>query len=1420
LIQGGLFTRDFLDEGIKGQSIWAELDEKHLHDIAVAARGLFAGITAIRNPNEAVTEKDLIYPLLQAIGWGDLVLVQQSASRRGRSDVPDGLLFEDDDALAAGKSELDSWQRFRHGVCLIESKRWNRVLDREVKSARFDEGVPSTQMLRYLRRADDVTGGKLRWGILTNGRHWRLYFQGALSVSEDFLEIDLGKVLDLPGCPLDLIDLRGRTAAEVDVERQHLFKLFVVIFGRVAFLKRDGGLSFHQIALQEGRKWEARVARDLADKVFDEVFPLLADALAKSDPERDKDFGPAYLTQVREATLILLYRLLFVLYAEDRNLLPDESGLYADYCLTRIRQEVAERMAARKPFPASARTYWPRLQSIFRAIAEGDDDLGIPPYNGGLFERDAAPILERAGLSDAVVADVVFRLSHQFDAKSGEPPKYINYRDLSVQQLGSVYEQILEHGLRLNDDGNIGIAADASGRKSSGSYYTPEELVGLIIERAVGPLVVEALSAFHTKAEAAAHDTRAMQTRLDELAVLDPASRLLDLKICDPAMGSGHFLVSLVDWLADRVLAAMEEAKAAVAFAPYASPLAARIEAIRAKILAEAKAHKWPIAESQLDDRHIVRRMVLKRVVYGVDKNPMAVELAKVALWLHSFTVGAPLSFLDHHLRCGDSIVGAWVRPTLDKLQDLGALFSNGLITRVEQVSRVMDLIEDMTDNDVAEVKESKSQFQVVAETTEPVAGFFSLLTAEGLMGVLAAAPRKEPEPIEHLIKAGKPEKMIRKAAENRQAFERAAGFRLALDGSLGDPIRIASGEIRITPKDSARQLALLDKEESKEPKPALFENLGVSARRRLFADQIVGEARAIAARHRFFHWEIGFPNVWSNLMSNDPSGGFDAVIGNPPYVRQELLGEIKPALQTAYRAFDGMADLYVYFYEQGLRLLRPGGRMSYVVTNKWLKAGYAENLRGLFTDPARAALEFIADFGHAKHFFPDADVFPSVVVIRKPTAIEVLDAPPEGTRRQSAQICVIPRDLVPEKGLSAAVAAASYPLPLAAFSKESWTLEPPDVMALLEKIRRNGVPLAEYAGAKPLYGIKTGLNEAFLIDTATRDQLVRDDPKCAEIIKPYLRGQDIERWSAHDSGLFMILMKSSSDYPWSWASAATDKEAEKLFQKTHPSLYAHFKRFEQWIDARTGKQKGLRHRDDVGRFWWELRPCSYYELFQEPKILYVDITWSASFSLDRSGRHTNNTGYFIPSGDAWLASVLNAPIGWWYAWRKAQHGKDEALRYFTSFVETYPIPVAANPTADLIADVDAIAASALVVDQTRVSIRNWLSLEFGLEKMSRQLSQPQHLDVDGFVAAVRAALPKSRKLSAAEVARLRQEYVDTLAPARAAAGDILNLERRLSDLVNAAYGLTPEDVALMWRTAPPRMPLDPTEELRRLGLE
>jgi len=1227
----------------------------------------------------------------------------------------------------------------------------------------------------------------LRWGVLTNGRVWRLYFQGALSVAERFLEIDLGKALALPGCELDLLDHRPGAFADDAAWRDQAFRLFLMLFGREAFIPGAADETFHALALREGKFWEAKVAKSLSSTVFDKVFPTLASALAKADPSRLADLPPAYLDEVRQGALILLYRLLFVLFAEDRNLLPDKTGPYAPYCLTRLRREIAERMKSGGAFPRSFATFWPRLAAIFRAIAVGNDDLGIPPYNGGLFDPAIAPILDRVQLPDDAVAKVVFGLSHLVGDDGVSGAKYINYRDLSVQQLGGVYERILEYGLRKTSDGSVEPDADDEARHKSGSYYTPDELVSLIIARAVGPLIHERAAKFIEAAKSLASDRRPIGERLSALAERDPAAAILSLKVCDPAMGSGHFLVSLVDWLADEVLAAMAEAAALVEWGDYVSPLASRIAAVRAKILSEARAHRWPIVESQLDDRHIVRRMVLKRVVYGVDKNPMAVELAKVALWLHSFTVGAPLSFLDHHLRAGDSVIGAWVRPTVDALQKRGALFNLGQIARVERVAGVMAEIEETTDNDVAEVASSKAKFGAVEDVTEPIAALFSLLTAEQMLGMFDAAPGKQPQ-IEKLQGAGKSTKQIEKALADLAAFERAAALQLVLEGTFGDPIRIASGAERIAPPEFISQFALLP--EAPPDQPSLFPAISVDDRRRVTADKLVEETRALAAREGFLHWEIAFPNVWSRLMSDEPQGGFDAVIGNPPYVRQELQGdEVKRALKKAYRAYDGMADLYVYFYEQGLKLLRPGGRMSYVVTNKWLKAGYAENLRELFA--RQGWLEFVADFGHAKHFFPDADVFPSVLAVRKP---DRAIAPPT-----YADVCVIPRDAVPRKGLASAVTQATFPLPRAMFAKESWVLEPKPVMDLLEKIRRNGAPLADYAGVKPLYGIKTGLNEAFLIDTAKRDELVRADPGCAEIIKPYLRGQDIERWYAPWNGLWMIFARRGIDID------------------RYPSVKRHLTGFRQQLEPKPADWKPTKPneqwpgRKEGGYKWYEVQDAvDYWPEFEKQKIIYQVIQFSPSYAFDSDGRFGNDKTFIIPTARRELLASLNAPILWWFNWRNLTHLKDEALSPMGYKMERLPVAdfgAAIAPQAS--AQVDQLSLYARSVRAASTNILDWLRHEFGLDKPGAVLSHPHTLEADAFAAAVRKALPKSHKLSAADFARFKQEHAATVEPARRAAAEALALERQLSDLVNAAYGLTPEEVALMWATAPPRMPFE-----------
>lgn len=650
--RGSLFSNDFLSQSIVKLTDWKNLDSDAVDGFYESLKEIFSRFPVSGKPNESQTETDLIWPILGALGW-TASLRQQNLAVKGRQDVPDGLLFADDAAKERANGFAEEWKRYQFGLAVVECKRWLRPLDRW--SGLPDEvTAPSTQILRYLRRVDDLTSGELRWGILTNGARWGLYYQGARSVSEQFLDIDLGKILNI-------YDQDDGSAVLSESERCHWLRVFVLMFRREAFLPGTADpRTFHQRSLDESKFYEERVAGNLSELIFGKVFPELARAFALASPG-------APLDQVREAVLVFLYRLLFIFYAEDRELLPVRDTRYDDYALRdKVRGDVGRRKDQNDVFSKKASRYWNAIDDLCLAIDQGDSSIGLPPYNGGLFDRESTPLLEEIRIGDQVVADVVDALSFE---QTEHGRRYINYRDLSVQQLGSIYERLLEYEL-AREDGEIVVRPNIFARKESGSYYTPDDLVGLIVKETIEPLAQRSMDQFETRIAELAESELSEDMKIGLLKETDPAEKLLELKVCDPAMGSGHFLVNLVDFLTDRVIAAMADAEAAVE--NYISPLNARIDRIRNRIMANAQKSKWSVNFEQLDDRHVIRRMVLKRCVYGVDRNPMAVELAKVSLWLHTFTPGAPLSFIDHHLRCGNSLFGMWVRDGVKKAEEYG----------------------------------------------------------------------------------------------------------------------------------------------------------------------------------------------------------------------------------------------------------------------------------------------------------------------------------------------------------------------------------------------------------------------------------------------------------------------------------------------------------------------------------------------------------------------------------------------------------------------------------------------------------------------------------------------------------------------------------------------------------------------------
>jgi hypothetical protein len=696
------------------------------------------------------------------------------------------------------------------------------------------------------------------------------------------------------------------------------------------------------------------------------------------------------------------------------------------------------------------------------------------------------------------------------------------------------------------------------------------------------------------------------------------------------------------------------------------------------------------------------RRTVAEHCIYGVDVNPMAVELAKVALWLKTMAADRPLTFLDHHLKCGNSLLGL-------RLAEIGA------------------------DHGAS------------------------------------------------------------KAGDGRQANLYLQTFQARLPTMLDDVLKILERETRDREDVQLKQSWDRAVEEIRAPFVAvadvyLAEQFGIKAK--VVGDllwllhepaKVLGHPAAVAAGPKarekcFFHWELMFPEVFFDRHGQTRAdAGFDAVIGNPPWVRQESLKEDKTALWALYPGvFDGVADIYVFFIGAALALLAPEGRFGMILPNKWLRANYAEPLRRHLVEHYQP-LE-LTDFGHAP-IFPDADTFPCILVARHRTS-----------DNESLRFFAVPPEVVETRvNLGILVRRGAYPVNRSLLQPDGWRTVPPEVGRLLEKIQQKGQPLKEFCGRSPLYGVKTGFNEAFLIDQLTRDRLVAEDPACEPIIKKFLRGRDIERWHPRWGGEWMIALRSSFNHAWPWSASGTD--AEKVFKRTYPSLHRHMKSFEMPVRA----------RQDQGTHWWELRSCDYYDKIESPKIVYQEIQFHSWFAIDEDAVYLNNLVHFLPVADWGLLAVLNSSLIWWYMEKTAPHKKDEAYALHGFYVETLPIVRASG--------VQAKALHARMHERQLAEARflDWLRLEIGLDKPSRKLETFWKLNDAGLAGEIKKA---GLRLSPAALERVRNEFHSIRAEILSLVGKSTKLERLVHQMVFELYGLTPEEIDLLRRTPVPRDPL------------
>lgn len=494
---------------------------------------------------------------------------------------------------------------------------------------------------------------------------------------------------------------------------------------------RDGG--DFAFVREASERYAVGLRERFRDRVYADVVPALVRGIARAASAQQVAVDGKLLYR---ATMLALFRTLFVLYAEDRDLLPVASPQYRPHSVTARIDEIRRAQEGRG-FDPRATDLWEDLKRVFAAVAAGHHEWGVPPYDGGLFidDPEASPegaLLGQLRLANADLGPTLYGLAVDRDA-DGAVGK-VDFGDLGVRHIGNLYEGLLSYEVAIADEdlsvdedepdqpyvparagrpvavrrGEPYMRSPKGGRKASGSYYTPAFVVDRLVQQSVVP----------------AFDRHLASIR--DVEVSTAAERLWDFKVCDPAMGSGHFLVSVVDAISERLASYL-----------YERPLpAVAAELERARVAVQKTSESVGATEvAEVKDIDVLRRLVLKRCVYGVDLNPMAVELAQLSLWLHAFVPGLPLFYLGHTLRRGNALVGT-VGHEFEALLDrrpARALF--GSVFR-DKIARELEPARDIArspDLELHEVERSRARQRDLERVADEVRPYYDAYAADPL---------------------------------------------------------------------------------------------------------------------------------------------------------------------------------------------------------------------------------------------------------------------------------------------------------------------------------------------------------------------------------------------------------------------------------------------------------------------------------------------------------------------------------------------------------------------------------------------------------------------------------------------------------------------------------------------------------------
>jgi predicted type IV restriction endonuclease len=389
--------------------------------------------------------------------------------------------------------------------------------------------------------------------------------------------------------------------------------------------------------------------------------------------------------------------------------------------------------------------------------------------------------------------------------------------------------------------------------------------------------------------------------------------------------------------------------------------------------------------------------------------------------------------------------------------------------------------------------------------------------------------------------------------------------------------------------------------------------------------------------RINVFDWEKEFPEIFKQ-------SGFDVVIGNPPYIRQEMLGEFKEYFQAHYKVYNGIADIYVYFIEKGLKLLKQNGHFGIIVANKWMRASYGLQLRESLI---QKDIKEIIDFGDLP-VFQKVTTYPCILLV--------------SNNRKKNSFVAANVNTLSFPNLNDYMKNHSFQVNPKYLNDSGWALSDEKNQLLLNKLKSVGKPFREYIKNKIYIGLKTGLNKAFVIDFKTRKKIISEDPKSVELIKPILFGREIKRYQFPQERKYLILIPKG----WTKKQYKEQKDAWAWFKKKYPVIADYLFPYAEEAKKRT----------DKGDYWWELRACDYYEEFKKTKIIYSEIATKGQFTLDKSLMFCDMTAYILGTDSNYLLGILNSKLCTFMFSMISSEIRGGFYRWKRQYMNQLPIPV------------------------------------------------------------------------------------------------------------------------------------------------